>query len=147
MAMPSLYERWVLIPLWLFLALRAALYFLRHDWLGGVITIILCFLLGGIGQGLHRNLTARDLFNGEHLRHGTEDASARLLISPEESHMLGKALLYSSWLVAIAVLVLGIHHHLRWWYATLLALAIGILGPVLAMLYVALLSKILGRRR
>ncbi len=60
-------EKWVLVPLNLLSIVLAILSLFDRDWVMVVVFVVTWFIIGGIGQSLHKDKTARQLSKGEHI--------------------------------------------------------------------------------
>ena len=136
------FERLILFPLDLAFIFLALMYFIKADWLGGVFALIVSLVLGMIGQSLHKNQTAGQLLRGEHLFENEGEDSHRL--SPTESNLLGKALVQSTIVLAIAFAVLAIHSTTdEWWLVIVKAISLAIIFPLLSVFLILMLPKII----
>jgi hypothetical protein len=115
---------------WLFLKplstaclILAVVYFFQAAWFVGGVFVVVCFLIGGIGQSLHKDKSLSELARGTIAEATTETAKEW---SHEDSFRIAKPIFYASWIVAIAAGVLMSHAGLKFYFMIPLALGVGI---------------------
>jgi hypothetical protein len=114
------FDWYVLKPVWVLFIVLACLYCFRQDWLIGVALIAMNFLVGMVAAAVHRGKTASDLAAGYPTRDDAFSGDPGEL-SPEESFVVGKALLRLGWILGIAAVILAIHHGMKTYLAIPLA--------------------------
>jgi hypothetical protein len=136
------FERLILFPLDLAFIFFALMAFIRGDWFGGIFAIVVSLLIGIIGQSLHKNKTAAELAKGEHLI--PNDSEDTVTISPIESQILAKGLVYSSVVLAVATIVLTIHSTSDdWWFVALKGIGAAVLFPIVSLFFILMVPKII----
>ena len=140
------FERYILIPLDVAFIVLTVLYFFQGDWFGGIIAVIVSLLIGIIGQALHKNKTTVQLLRGEHLIPEEGERSDR--ISRIESHLLGKAMVYTTIVLTVTTILFGIHSQTaEWWLVATKALGVAILFPILSVFFILFFPKFINSLR
>jgi hypothetical protein len=128
-------ERFFLMPL-VFLFPALAIYYLFHAaWLLAVLLLVASFCVGLVGQSLHKDKSYDELKQGG-LTAETNVLPSTKELSSEESRTLARPMLFGSWLCAITLGALLVHHGYSGWTSLEIAVCTGVLLPVLLALLV-----------
>jgi len=133
----KIFEAYVLRILSIQFTLLGILYLYYKQWWTGIIIILISFLFGTIGQGLKHNKqrSAINLAKGQDWNFLEEDNDEELMLTPEESYLIGKPIIYTCFIVIITSLIIYFHQGLRWYISLPLSLATGIFYPLLLFFF------------
>lgn len=136
------YERLILMPLSIILALAVIAYLFQRSWSIAVFVGVMWLVVGAVGQAVNRAKAVSELIEGSTSQERFSAISPEP--TPEETMQIGKLCLITFWVVAIVVSVLAHHHGLRWF----LAVPAGVSAGFVLILLGGLVSmKPVGRKR
>lgn len=141
------YDDWFLRPLDIGLIVVALVYLYHRAWLLGLFLLLFGGNLGLVGQALNKEKSFGELAHKRHwLRMAEFIAWAREKLEPDDSIILGKAVIGTSALLALSSGLIAIHQGMRSYFAIPLGIAFGFLIPSSFVVGLVLLGRILSSR-
>jgi hypothetical protein len=117
----SLFDRYVLKPLWVLYIVLFVRYFINGAWVLGGFLVVMWFLISVIGQGLHPDKTAREMARGTTPTKEETDTDPNLDdLSDQEAVLISRANFRLAGLIGITAIALSLFHGARWYYGVLI---------------------------
>jgi hypothetical protein len=133
------FDWYVLRPIWGTFIVLGCVYCFQQEWLIGGGLIAMNLLVGLVAAGVHKGKTAAELAAGYPAK-GDAFSGDPGEISQHDSFVVAKSAFKLGWIIALAAVMLSIHHGVRTYLAIPLGLAIACFGgPAIAIAFGLLL--------